>query len=59
MNVTIKWSAEDIQAIRPELTLEQAGELLQDIADSFKDTCVETGWEIMETLITLREGENK
>lgn len=58
MTVTIKWSAEDIQAIRPNLTLEQAEELLDTIGESLKDRSIEIGWEIMETLITL-EGESK
>jgi hypothetical protein len=58
MSITIKWSAEDVQVVRPSLTLKQAGALLEEIGQSLKDSSVEAGWDILRDLIELREGES-
>lgn len=59
MSITIKWSAEDIQVIRPHLSLKQAGALLEEIGQSLKDNSTEAGWDILRELIELREEASK
>ena len=52
--VVIRWSAEDVMSLRPDLTKEQAEELLMEVSRSLKDRSIEQGWEILETLVQER-----
>jgi len=54
--VTIKWSAEDIQSLRPEWSLEECEVFLQAKFEYFKQASISQGWDIWETLL---EGEDK
>lgn len=56
--VYIVWSYEDILALRPNLSDEQALELLNKCARGLKDSSTETGWEILETLVDSYENED-
>jgi hypothetical protein len=56
--VVIKWSWQDIQSLRPELSQAQCTELLDEISKGLHDRSVELGWEIMETLIQMNTEED-
>lgn len=56
-NVVIKWSWEDVQTLRPQLSKEESLVMLDMIAKGLHDRSVELGWEIMETLIQMNEEE--
>jgi hypothetical protein len=53
---TIKWSAEDIQTLRPEWSVEECEIFIKDKGEHFKQASISQGWEIWETLL---EGESK
>jgi hypothetical protein len=48
---TIKWSAEDIQTLRPEWSVEECEVFLQAKFEYFKQASISQGWEIWETLL--------
>ena len=48
---TIKWSAEDIQTLRPEWDMKECEVFLQTKGESFKQASISQGWEIWETLL--------
>jgi hypothetical protein len=54
--VIIRWTWEDVQSIRPELSEDECLELLDRIGGSLKDRSIELGWEVMQILIAT-EGE--
>jgi hypothetical protein len=54
--VIIRWSWEDVQAIRPELSEDECLELLDRIGGALEDRSIELGWEVMQILIAT-EGE--
>ena len=56
MKVTIKWSAEDIQSLRPEWSIEKCNAFIESKGEHFKQASIEQGWDIWETLL---EGESK
>jgi hypothetical protein len=49
--VSIVWSFEDIQALIPSMSDEEAKECLSIIGRSLKERSIEQGWEILETLL--------
>lgn len=53
--VVIKWSWEDVQSLRPDMTKKQALEMLDSIGKHLHERSVELGWEVMETLIQIEE----
>lgn len=53
--VVIKWSWEDVQSLRPDLSEDESLEMLDQIAKGLHDRSIEIGWEIMETLIGMEE----
>lgn len=57
--VVIKWSLEDVKTLRPELSTEESLLILNDIGKDLHDRSVELGWEVMESLIQIKEGETK
>lgn len=57
--VVIKWSWEDVQTLRPELSQEESLVMLDMIAKGLHDRSVELGWEVMETLIQMNEEEEE
>jgi len=52
-NVTVSWSWEDVQCLRPEWTKEQCQEALDKISEPLQDRSIEMGWDIMEILLNL------
>jgi len=53
--VVIKWSWEDVQSLRPDLSEEESLVMLHKIAKGLHDRSIELGWEVMETLIQMNE----
>jgi hypothetical protein len=53
--VSIIWSFEDIQALIPSMSNEDAKDILNDIGRSLKERSIEFGWEVLQTLL-LDEG---
>lgn len=51
LGFNIRWTAEDILALRPDWTLEEREEWLQDNWGNIRDRSVELGWEIIENLL--------
>ena len=48
---SVFWCAEDLQALRPEWTTEQAEQFLEVHADSLVERMIEQGWDELETLL--------
>lgn len=57
--VTITWTPDDVQTLRPELTDEQAENMLDKIEKMLVVTSVELGWDTMECAIQVKEDEDK
>lgn len=55
IEVVIKWAPGDVETLRPDWSLEQCEEALENMAKHLKDRSIELGWEIMEELL---EDEN-
>jgi len=53
--VVIKWSWEDVQSLRPDLSKEESFAMLDTIAKGLYNRSIELGWEVMETLIQMNE----
>jgi hypothetical protein len=49
---TVTWVAEDIMAIRPEMSKEDAEEFLVWNEDTIEEMMVARGWEAIETLLS-------
>jgi hypothetical protein len=49
--VMIVWSPEDIETLRPDWTLEQCEEWLDNNRKHIVDRSIEYGWAIIETLL--------
>ena len=47
----VVWTAEDIQTLRPDWTLERCEEWLESNQRYIQDRLVELGWEVIETLL--------
>jgi hypothetical protein len=54
--VTIKWSVEDIQSLRPKWSVEKCEVFIKAKGEYFKQASIEQGWEIWEVLL---EGEGE
>jgi len=48
-----RWHPEDVQALKPEWSTEQAVDFLQRNESKIQDRLVELGWEVLETLISM------
>lgn len=48
----VTWCAEDVQTLKPEWTLEQCEEFLENNVRHIQDRLIETGWEVLEALVT-------
>lgn len=53
--VVIKWSWEDVQALRPNLSKEESLVMLEKISRNLEERSIELGWEIMEMSIQMNE----
>jgi len=53
--VVIKWSWEDVQALRPHLSKEESLVMLEKISRNLEERSIELGWEIMEMSIQMNE----
>ena len=51
--ITISWCAEDLQSLRPELSINQAEELLMKFSKPLTDRSTEEGWQILRDLLSL------
>jgi hypothetical protein len=51
--VEIKWLWQDVQMLRPDLSEDDAHNMLMRIGDSLHARSVEFGWEVMEYLIRM------
>jgi hypothetical protein len=56
---TVKWSIEDVLALRPEWTKKKASEFLKDIEDKLEEAMVEEGWNVisyaLDVVIPMRK----
>lgn len=52
--LTITWSAEDIQSLRPELSIEQAEQLLGEFSKTLHERSIEEGWYIIRDLLSIK-----
>ena len=57
--VVIKWSWEDVQSLRPDLSEEESLVMLHKIARRLEARSIEMGWQVMEMLIQMNEEEDK
>ncbi len=48
---TVTWTAEDVQTLRPNWTLEKCAEWLDSNERYIQDRLVELGWEVIESLL--------
>lgn len=48
---TVTWTAEDVQTLRPNWTLEKCAEWLDSNERYVQDRLVELGWEVIESLL--------
>jgi hypothetical protein len=53
--VVIKWSWEDVQSLRPDLSEKESLVMLHKIAGRLEDRLIEMGWQVMEILIQMNE----
>jgi hypothetical protein len=51
--VEIKWLWQDVQMLRPDLSEDDAHNMLMRIGDSLHARSIEYGWEVMEYLIRM------
>lgn len=51
----IKWSAEDVQQLKPTWSLEKCQSWLDGNSRHLKDRLIETGWEVLESFIANDE----
>lgn len=51
----VEWTAEDLQTLRPEWSLEKCEEWLASNQKYMQDRLVELGWEVMESLLSYTE----
>jgi hypothetical protein len=54
--IVIKWSVDDIQALKPFWTREKCQAFLNNKLESFRQASISQGWEIWEVLL---EGEGE
>ena len=51
----IKWSAEDVQQLKPEWSLEKCQSWLDGNNRHLADRLIETGWEVLESFVSEEE----
>jgi hypothetical protein len=51
--VEIKWMWQDVQMLRPEMSEDDAHNMLMRIGDSLHARSIEYGWEVMEFLVRM------
>jgi hypothetical protein len=51
--VIIRWTWEDVQSLRPELSKDECLELLDRIGGSLADRSIELGCEVMQILVSM------
>lgn len=51
----VEWTAEDVLTLRPDLSVTEAENFLGRNQKHLRDRLIETGWEVMETLIRMDE----
>jgi len=56
--VTITWSPEDIQDLRPDWSFERCEEWLAANGKRIRDRSVELGYEVIEDLLSYDEAES-
>jgi hypothetical protein len=49
----VVWTTEDVLALRPDMTIEEAEEWLQTNEKHLRDRLIELGWDVMETLLAF------
>lgn len=49
----VVWTAEDVQTLRPDLTIVEAENFLGRNEKHIRDRLIETGWDVLETLIQM------
>lgn len=48
---SVRWLPEDVQALRPEWSLEQCAEWLDNNSRHIEDRLVELGWDVINDLL--------
>ena len=48
---TVSWTADDVQTLRPEWSVEKCEEWLESNQRCIQDRLVELGWEVIENLL--------
>lgn len=54
---SVTWSAEDVQSLREDWSIGQCAEWLEQHYKSLQDRMVESGWEIIESLLDYTSPE--
>lgn len=47
----VTWHAEDVQTLKPNLSLEKCNEWLEDNERHISDRLIELGWEVIDALL--------
>ncbi len=50
---TVKWSINDVLALRPEWTRREASEVLESMEDQLEEAMVVRGWEVIHQLLDV------
>ena len=51
IKVKIVWTAQDVKTLKPDWTLEQCEEWLEENSRSIEEHSIEHGWEVIQSLI--------
>jgi len=49
--LNIEWKVEDIKSLRPDWSMDKCDEVLSELAGVIEERSIETGWEVIESLI--------
>lgn len=49
----VEWSPEDVLTVRPNMSIEEAAEFLENNQRHIQNATVEYGWEVIKELLSL------
>ncbi len=53
--ISIVWTVEDIQSLRPNWKIDQCEKFLSDYAKTIRDRSIEEGWSIIDTCLWMEK----
>jgi hypothetical protein len=56
---TTGWRAEDVSMMKPNWTIEQCEEWLQDNEGRIQDRLTELGWEVLDSLLMMEDDDEE